>query len=176
MSGSGSETSSPAVDLRRLGDVGKCPVCGSAVDPEAYYCPTCSNYFCFHCRARLLPADTQVQCVNQDCTYYAKLVCEACSSRQEKEELPAVYAEPEDGYWPGWLVLVLVFAAVIWYFSYFWVAALVAIVGYLLGGYLLQWMGINVFGRERKVEYQRKSSFHNCIRCGQPVKELQGAG
>ena len=35
--------------LERRGDVEKCPVCGSRVDRDAYHCPTCRNYFCFHC-------------------------------------------------------------------------------------------------------------------------------
>ena len=41
----------------RRGDIHKCPVCGSGIDAEAYFCAKCKNYFCFHCRARLLPAD-----------------------------------------------------------------------------------------------------------------------
>ncbi len=161
-------------DLERRGDVQKCPVCGSQVDPEAYFCPTCRNYFCYHCRARLLDSDKQLQCVDQNCSYYAKLVCSVCDSNVEKEEPPTVYAEPEDGYWPAWLILILLVAVVTWYFTSFLVAAGVAIVIYCGGGYLLQRLGINVFGREREVEYQRRSSFHTCICCKQPIKELPG--
>ena len=102
---------------QRRGDAEKCPVCGSRVDSEAYYCPTCQSFYCFHCRARLLPSDTQLQCVNQCCEYYGKLVCGVCDAAAEKEEPPAVYSEPEDGYWPAWLVLILVTAPMIWYFQ-----------------------------------------------------------
>ena len=91
-------------ELKRRGDVEKCPVCGSHVDAEAYHCPSCRNYFCFHCRSRLVPPDTQLQCVNQQCDYYGKLVCDVCDISHQRDEAPTVYAEPEDGYWPGWLI------------------------------------------------------------------------
>ena len=159
-------------DLKRRGDVEKCPVCGSHVDPEAYHCPTCRSYFCFHCRARVLQPDTQLQCINQECDYYGKLICGVCDPHGEKEEPPTVYAEPEDGYWPAWLALVLVAVAVIWYFTSFLVAAGTAIATYAVGGYLLHRVGVNVFGRERKVEHQRMTSYHTCISCEKPVKEL----
>ena len=44
--------------------------------------PGLPQYFCFHCRARLLPPDTQLQCVNQQCDYYGKLVCDVCDKLQ----------------------------------------------------------------------------------------------
>jgi hypothetical protein len=161
-----------AEQLLRRGDVEKCPVCGSRVDAEAYYCPTCCNYFCFHCRARLLPADTQLQCVNQQCDYYGKLVCAECNAMGEKEDSPSVYAEPEDGYWPAWLVVTLIASALSWYFYSFLVALAAAVIVFALGGLALQRLGLNIFGRERKVEHRRTSSFHTCIRCEQPVKRL----
>jgi len=165
-----------ASDLRRRGDVQKCPICGSQVDAEAYHCAQCRNYFCYHCRARLLTNDPQFQCGNQHCDYYAKLICGICDPLAEKDEPPAVYAEPEDGYWPAWLLVVVVAAALVGYFTSFLWAAGIAIVAFTLGGYGLQRAGMNIFGRERKVEHQRKSSFHSCINCQQPVKELDAAG
>ncbi len=158
---------------QRRGDVEKCPVCGSRVDADAYYCPTCQSFYCFHCRARLLPADTQLQCVNQHCDYYGKLVCGVCDAAAEKEEPPAVYAEPEDGYWPAWLVLILAAAAMVWYFQSFARAAAFAVGAFAVGGYLLQLLGVNIFGRERSIECQRSTTFHTCLRCQQPVKKLQ---
>jgi hypothetical protein len=157
----------------RRGDIHKCPVCGSSIDAEAYCCAKCRNYFCFHCRARLLPSDEQLQCTNQRCDYYGKLVCESCDPRNEKEVSPSVYAEPEDGYWPAWLVLVVLGAAVIWYgtSSFPWAIA-IGIIAFAGGGYCLQRAGVNLFGQVRTVEHQRKSNFHACIRCQQPVKQL----
>ena len=97
------ETGLPMNSLARRGDVAKCPVCGTGVDPESYHGSQCRNYFCFHCRARLLDAGAQLQCLNQSCDYYAKLICGVCDPAKEKEEPPSIYAEPEDGYWPLWL-------------------------------------------------------------------------
>ena len=120
----------------------------------------------------MLQPDTQLQCVNQNCEYYGKLVCGVCNPINEKDEPPSIYAEPEDGYWPAWLLFVLIATAVLWYYTSFRVAAVVAIVAYAGGGYLLHWVGLNLFGKERKVEQTRKSSFHSCIHCQSPVKEL----
>ena len=158
----------------RRGDTRKCPVCGSPNDPEAFYCAKCRNYFCFHCRARSLPSETQLQCINQACEYYGKLVCSICDPVSEKDEPPSVYAEPQDGYWPAWLLLVLIVSGFLWYFSSSFVAAILfAIMVYAGGGYFFQKMlGWNLFGAERLIEQQRKSSFHTCVHCQQPVKEL----
>ena len=161
--------------LERLGDVRKCPVCGSPVDADAYHCPSCRNYFCFHCRARLVPKDVELQCVNRHCDYYGKLVCDVCDVAQEQEEPPTVYEEPEDGYWPGLLVLSLICFGIVWSSATFWIAILAAIGLFIGGGLLLQWFGVNVFGRRRIVEHQRKSMRHRCIRCGQLVKEVHEA-
>ena len=161
--------------LQRRGDVEKCPVCGSRVDAEAFHCPTCHSHFCFHCRARLLPPDTQLQCINQQCDYYGKLVCGVCDKLAEKDEPPAVYAEPEDGYWPGWLLAVLVVSAFVWYFTSLLIAIGIAIAAFAGGGYWLQRRGVNIFGREITVEHQRKSAYYTCMRCEQAVKELPKA-
>lgn len=114
----GSSEPQPKAAERR-GDINKCPVCGSHIDSEAYYCAKCRNYFCFHCRARVLPSDPQLQCTNADCAYYGKLICEACHPHNERDEDPSVYAEQEDGYWPAWLVLVTLASAVVWYYASF---------------------------------------------------------
>ncbi len=157
-------------EIQRRGDVQKCPVCGSHVDAEAYYCSACHNYFCFHCRARLLPADTHLQCVNQQCDYYGKLTCELCDPIVEKDESPSVYIEPEDGYWPVWLVIVLIGAAVTWFYTTFLTAVFTAIIAFAGGGWFLQQIGMNVFGRETRIEHRRKKQLHTCIRCHQQTK------
>ena len=161
-------------ELERRGDVQKCPVCGSQVDPDAYHCPTCRNYFCFHCRARLLESDTQSQCLDQACDYYGKLMCDVCDVSVEKEEPPTAYVEPEDGYWPALLVAVLVVGAVAWYCTSFLIAAGMSIGIFALAGFLLHRKGVNIFGREKRVTQSRVSSYRTCIGCGKPVKEVDG--
>jgi hypothetical protein len=123
----------------------------------------------------MLPPDTQLQCVNRECEYYGKLICSVCNAAAEKEDPPAVYAEPEDGYWPAWLVLVVLAALLVWYFTSFLIAFLLAVAVFAGGGYLLQRKGVNVFGTERTVERHRKSTYYTCVRCSQPVKELRHA-
>lgn len=162
--------------LERRGDVEKCPVCGSHVDAEAYHCPTCRNYYCYHCRARVLLSEKHLQCASQSCEYYGKLVCSVCDQLAEKEEPPSVYAEPEDGYWPAWLVLVMIVSALTWYWFSFPVAVLVFVLGFGLGGYLLHLLGLNIFGAKRTVEHHRRSKYFTCICCGQPAKEVVEAG
>lgn len=157
--------------IERRGDVGLCPVCGSEINPQAYHCAVCSNSFCYQCRARLLPSDKQLECVNQDCEYYGKLVCSLCDTPEELSHV-AVYIEPEDGYWPVLLVLVLVLSAFVWAWSSLGWATLFAIVFYVVVGLLLHRLGVNIFGRERRVEHQRKSLEYHCLCCRQPVKEL----
>jgi len=158
---------------RRRGDIHKCPVCGSAVDAEAFHCPACHSNFCFHCRGQLLPSEAEFQCVNQACDYYSKLTCDRCEPQHEKDEPPATYIEVEDGYWPGLLVLVLLLAALIWIVSSFLAGLVVAVLVFVGGGYALQRTGINVFGSERHVEHPRTSTYQTCIQCGETVKRCQ---
>ncbi|TWU29054.1 hypothetical protein Poly41_67530 [Novipirellula artificiosorum] len=160
---------------QRLGDVEKCPVCGSRVDGEAYHCPTCRNSFCFHCRASVLPSEVQYKCTNQPCEYYGKLLCDVCEERVEREEPPAIYLEPQEGYWPLLLVALIVAAGFLWAFwtSFRW-SSLFVLVGFPAIGILLHRLGLNIFGRERRVEHRRTSRFYQCRCCQQQVKELPG--
>ena len=66
-------------ELNRLGPQDKCPACGWRLDPDAYRCPKCLNYFCFKCRRRVQAKDPQYQCLNQQCVYYGKLLCDVCT-------------------------------------------------------------------------------------------------
>ena len=167
--------------IARRGDVGKCPICGSCVDPDAYHCATCRNYYCFHCRARLLPSDAQLECVNQDCGYYGKLVCGICDGVHDKKESPLVYAEPVDGYWPLWLGIALVVGLIGWYFTIAWFeffkamlfGFFLAISVFVAGGRWLQKQGFNIFGTEAMVTHERSSSYRTCIRCQQTTKEIK---
>jgi hypothetical protein len=163
----------PLPPVARRGDVCKCPICGSSVDQGAYHCAACRNYFCFHCRARLLPSDAQVECVNQDCGYYGKLVCGLCDSPHDKKEAPLIYAEPVDGYWPLWLGIALFVGLIIWYFTVWWFGFFLAISVFVAGGLWLQKKGFNIFGTEAMVTHERSSSYRTCIRCQQPTKEIK---
>jgi hypothetical protein len=162
------------VALQRRGDVQKCPVCGSTVDPDAYHCSKCRNYFCFHCRARLLPGEKQFQCVNQDCRYYGKLICNVCDPQVDEDAPPAVYIEPEDGYWPLLLIVGIIALVLAWIFTRFLPAALIALAICAGGAYLISRAGGSLFGRENKVFQARISSHNACISCQQAVKEASG--
>jgi hypothetical protein len=164
------------VAVERRGDVQKCPVCGSAVDPDAYHCSKCRNYFCFHCRARLLDSDKQFQCANQDCTYYGKLICSECDREVVEQAPPSVYSEPEDGYWPLLLFIGLVLGGIVWTFSSFLPAALFAVGIFGVGAILVSRAGGTVWGREKKVVHPRTSAHNVCKSCGQAVKEASRVG
>ena len=62
-----------------------------------------------------------------------------------------MYAEPEDGYWPGWLLLALITFGCVWYFSSLLAATLTAIGLFVLGGGLLQMVNAAQQKAERKV-------------------------
>lgn len=162
----------PSAPPPRLGNVRECPVCGSAVAPGAYHCPTCQNSFCFHCRARVLPSDVQLQCVNQRCAYYGKLLCDVCEDTVVEEQPPAVYMEPEEGFWPLLLLVDFIAFGFVWYQSSFGWAALFLFLAFPALGYAGQVLGLNVFGRERRVEHRRTAEYYRCICCRKAVKEL----
>lgn len=167
-------TESLATPIARRGDLQKCPVCGMPVDPDAYHCPHCHNYYCFNCRARLLRADRQCQCTNKDCAYYGKLVCGVCDPEVRKDEAPGVYLEPEDGYWPLLFVSSLVVAILTWIASSFLPALLVGFVAFTGVAYALRRIDVNVFGKVHEVSQPRTSAYHTCICCQQPAKEIRG--
>jgi hypothetical protein len=160
-------------EFRRSGDLQKCPVCGSQVDPDAYYCAKCRNYFCFHCRARLLASDKQYQCDNKTCDYYGKLLCGVCDCEVRKEEPPAVYLEPEDGYWPLLVIASLVLAILTWIASSFSVGLFFGLAAFAGGAYAMQRAGVNVFGRENEIVQPRSTTYHTCIYCLQPAREIR---
>jgi hypothetical protein len=172
-----SETSSTSDETKsdrseRRGEVDVCPVCGSGVHPQAYFCSRCSNYFCFVCRSRVSSNDVSLQCVNRDCDYFGKLVCSHCDPATAVSEKPFVYKEPTDGYWPAWLLAcALVSIYLVWRTT--WIAGGLAFLSLYAGlGYLLQSVGFNIFGKERSVELTRTSTKYSCVRCSQPVKTV----
>ncbi len=157
---------------KRSGNVEKCPCCGSAVDPESYFCTACRNYFCYHCRARVLPAEETYQCVNMDCSYHGKMICGRCDPKQESEEPPVIYTEPEDGFWPLLLPVSLIGGAIAWWKApiNFWGALIVAAVVFALLSGLVIKLGGSVFGRTNQLEQKRTRIFHTCLQCRQEVR------
>lgn len=142
------------------------------VDPEAFHCPTCRSDFCFHCRAPVLLSDVRLQCINLDCGYYGKLVCEVCDPPREKEEPPVIYREPEDGYWPAWLIISMLAGGYAGH-RWSWPGGLAVAAGlFLVAGWGIHAAGLNIFGRVREVEQRRRSVFHSCLCCNRPVKEV----
>jgi hypothetical protein len=100
-------------------------------------------------------------------------VCDVCDGRLEKEEAPSVYREPEDGYWPGLLVLAVLALPVLWYYWTFQYALIASVMTFVLVGGLLHAIGVNIFGRQRVVEHPRTSAYHTCIQCGEAVKNTR---
>ena len=160
-------------ELKRRGNVEKCPVCGSQVDSEAYCCPTCRSFFCYHCRARVVETDPQFQCINQACDYYGRLVCGVCDPRHERQEPPSIYLEPEDGFWPLLFILGLLGALLAWFrwwLTWPWLLLFGAAV-FCCGAVVVRLFGRSVFGRHIKVEQQRITPYHTCLECGEEVRE-----
>ena len=160
----------------RLGNVEKCPVCGSSVDSEAYCCPTCHSFYCYHCRARVLETDPQYQCINQACSYHGRLMCGVCDQEHQEDDEPMVYMEPEDGFWPMLLLAALVVGLITWGFGapgWLWPLGSMAVV-FTVGSLLVMAIGRSVFGRDIRIEQQRFRDYHTCLCCGQEVKQLSG--
>ena len=169
------ETSPEAIpvtmnDVHRLGDTKKCPACGSEVDPGAYHCPRCRNYFCYQCRARVLPTDPQFQCVNQECDYHGKLVCETCDKESTKEEEPTIYFDRVGGWWPTLATCAVFLFIVALFYTHFWVALMLAIGAFMGVGLMLHRAGVAVLDTTKKIVESRHSIQHSCVRCSKPVK------
>jgi len=157
---------------QRRGEVEICPICGSGVHPQAYFCPRCANYFCFICRSRVAPTDVALQCLNRDCDYFGKLVCNHCDPSKIVSEQPYYYKEPIDGYWPAWLLAsILISIWVLWRTT--WIAGGLTFLCLYVGlGFLLQFVGLNIFGKERSVALPRSTTSYSCVRCMQPAKPV----
>ena len=158
-------------DVKRLGEIEKCPVCGSKADAGAYHCSQCRNNFCYRCRARVLPAEPQFQCINQKCDYYGKLVCGICDPAISQPEPPTIYLERIGGWWPPLLAgSVVIFLLGLFWLS-FWYAFLLGLMAFSAIGYWLDRMGFHVLGQIKTITETRESVHHDCIRCGHQVKK-----
>jgi hypothetical protein len=171
MSETSTENAEKAIDPgARRGELDVCPVCGSSVHPQAYFCSHCTNYFCFICRSRVTSSDVLLQCVNRDCEYFGKMVCTQCDLSQTTEEKPFLYKEPTDGYWPAWLLVCILLSIYVTWRTTFLLGGLAFLALYPGLGYLLQAAGLNIFGKERSVEFPRSKTEYSCVRCAQPAK------
>src|SRR5262245_53996616 len=161
-------------ELRRLGDVEKCPACGSPVDPCAYHCTKCRRDFCFHCRVPMVDADQQYYCTNQACSYHGKLLCATCDPEVKKEEPPLVYSEYESGWWPFLLMAGILVSLLTYIFGShsFWTSTGIGLGTAALVAFGLHRAKVNVFGKENRLEQSRTSIYHTCISCKQSVREL----
>ncbi len=71
----------------------------------------------------------------------------------------------------GWQSCLVLFG-LSWYWYSFVTALIIAIILFAGVGYLVHRMGLNMFGVNRIVEHQRRTTYHTCIGCGQAVKEV----
>ncbi len=155
------------------------------MDPEAYRCPKCRIYFCFKCRRRVQPRDQQFQCMNQQCAYYGKLLCNACivevpvmgdRDRQELvEEGKHVRSLPVGCAWVAFGVVLVAVFAVGMYFALPWWGRIVG--GLVLGGIVAGWLAGQTEYKQpvyrtvtENVEVGRRKC---CIACRQAVERLR---
>lgn len=169
---------------RRVGDTAKCPACGVSMDADAYRCPKCRIYFCFKCRRRVQPRDEQFQCMNQQCGYYGKLLCNACTVEVPQMGDRSRQVLVEDGKnvnvvppaavaWAFFIVLAVAFGAGL-YFGLPWWGGLVG--GVILGAIVSAWLANMTEYKQpvyqtvtENVEIGRSKC---CIACRQAVEHL----
>lgn len=186
--------------LRRSGNIQKCPACGVPMDPDAYRCPRCLIYFCFKCRRRVQQRDPQFQCMNQQCGQYGKLLCGACvveepvtEDRPRQELVKArelVKASEIVGTIPKrvikWTFIFIFGIAVIagiwiWIITRIWFGIGCGLAGFFLAGFTAEWLDSR---KERTKSVFAEPEFRTviekvevgrrkcCIACRQPVEHL----
>ncbi len=151
-------------NARHKAGASKCPACGVPIDAEAYRCPTCRIYFCFNCRKRV-PADAeQYQCVNRQCEYHGKLLCDGCIVVLPRMEM--VYPASD---------LLAALAKLLFYAAFFGALALWFFFGFLYGlvpiiAFVIIMSGIAPFMGETRGVRQETGRSLCCIACKQPVE------
>ena len=155
-------------ELKRRGDLTKCPACGWGLDHDAYRCPKCRIYFCYKCRARVGEREQQYQCMNQTCNCHGKLLCSACVRPLERKDMVS-----NDGATGGTMVAGGVAAVAAGIAGAPLVAAAaVGVAGIVGSAYLLRKMGFNVWLTDDKTEKVVATPLC-CIACNSPVKHLR---
>jgi len=157
-------------EQNQVNSVANCPACGWRIDSEAYRCPKCHIYFCFKCRARIKRNDPQYQCMNQSCTYYGKLVCEACTEmvpqfRQVDDTVEITLSQPiTEPNWVFLIIVIIVFAILaILFLLYQGIGFLSAL---FWGGFITPIVLTFLIGSQ--IKWKRC-----CIKCSSPVKKLR---
>jgi hypothetical protein len=169
-------------EMRRKGDVEKCPACGWGLAASAYRCPKCNIFFCYKCRVRVGINDKQYQCADQSCGCYGKLVCNACVvdvSTCESKTLNLETIHQDATKWALYIGGAVFFAAFAIPTSIVTIggAALsgVAAAGVACGLYDVK--GYNTFGRKDKktLNTYKVNETHthiSCVQCRHPVKDM----
>lgn len=162
-------------EMRRRGEVEKCPACGWRLDPGAYRCPKCRIYFCYKCRARVTERESQFQCADQSCDCYGKLLCSACVVSIPETHTTQRAVVEEDA-----TVAALIGGAVVGGAALF-AAPFVAAAGIGIGAVVastfgLRALGFNVWGSSD--QKHTETDTHNtspicCVQCRHPVKHLR---
>jgi hypothetical protein len=172
-------------EMRRIGELSRCPACGRGIDPSAYRCPVCRVYFCYKCRARVGKGETRYQCADQSCACYGKLLCSACTVMIRVPETEMVtrrwWMGDDFGDW-GEAFLPAAGVSLVSSFVSFWVILLAltavgirgdgllaaCLVGALCvgGGVFVYWMVPTTRRVDRSVEQRC------CVQCRHAVKNL----
>lgn len=162
-----------ANDYKRRGPQEKCPACGWRLDADAYRCPKCMIYFCFKCRRRVTATDPQYQCLNQQCQYYGKLLCEVCTqSEPQYEEYRQEHSE--GGTWFGIAIAAWVIGIVTWMLATFLVALVATVLVFAVGCAIGKKLGWGILSETRyTLERFQRGEHKVCIGCKQLVEVLQ---
>jgi hypothetical protein len=168
-------------EFNRLGPQEKCPACGWRLDPGAYRCPKCRIYFCFKCRRRVIERDAQYQCLNQQCLYYGKLLCEVCTEsvpEYEDRQVPH-YSSGQSGVWRIFSIAAGVVGVIVWIVSGEFAIGLLCAVAGLVGGAVFAskngWAWFDKPGSTNYTTERYQTGDHKaCIACKQPVEVLRG--
>lgn len=170
---------------RRIGDTTECPACGWAISPNAYHCPKCRVYYCFKCRARVGPHESQFQCADQTCPQYGKLLCSACTVMVPVFQDVTRVVTPESKEYPGcpWgcLAMCLPPPVGIWLWVQHWIEIGAAgVVGtFVLVAVILHQTGATWFTKEQTIPAVTATTnecvaeHRCCIQCRHPVKVLR---
>ena len=169
-------------EMRRKGDVEKCPACGWGLAASAYRCPKCNIFFCYKCRVRVGINDKQYQCADQSCGCYGKLVCNACVvdvSTCESKTLTTEVIHDDATIWALGIggAVFLVGVACPTSILKIWQAAFLGLIcmGWALN--VFESKGFNVFGGKEKktlktTEHIDTHTHISCVQCRNPVKDM----
>jgi len=170
-------------EMRRKGDVEKCPACGWGLAASAYRCPKCNIFFCYKCRVRVGVNDKQYQCADQSCGCYGKLVCNACVvdvSTCESKTLTTEVIHEDATIWVLGIGGAVAVACLVIPTSIITVpAALIAgaAAAAMSGNVAQEKFEYNIFGSKEKktlktTEHIDTHTHISCVQCRNPVKDM----